>query len=174
MAKQGRDAAKGAPKRTPKEKSPKEKSSKEGSAKMATRKAQSAKAAALKPAAQKKAAALKPAAQLPEVLHPDTVRAVARRMPPERQLAELAELFKVFGDSTRMRILSALSYSELCVNDLSALLGMTASAVSHQLKTLRATKLVRTRKAGKVVYYSLDDEHVNAIIAIGMQHMAEG
>ena len=110
----------------------------------------------------------------PEVLHPETVDKVASRMPAEEDLADLSELFKVFGDSTRMRILSALSYSELCVNDLAALLGMTASAVSHQLKTLRAAKLVRTRKDGKVVYYSLDDEHVNAIIAIGMQHMAEG
>ena len=116
----------------------------------------------------------KPVAGQGDVLHPDTVRQVAKRMPAEEDLADLAELFKVFGDSTRMRILSALSYSELCVNDLSSLLGMTASAVSHKLKTLRAAKLVRARKDGKVVYYSLDDEHVNAIIAIGMQHMAEG
>ena len=113
-------------------------------------------------------------AALPDVLHPDTVASVAGRMPAEEDLADLAELFKVFGDSTRMRILSALSFHELCVNDVSALLGMTTSAVSHQLKTLRSAKLVRARKDGKVVYYSLDDEHVNAIIAIGMQHMAEG
>ena len=110
----------------------------------------------------------------PEVMHPDVVKKVAKCMPAEESLADLAELFKVFGDSTRMRILSALSYQELCVNDLAVLLGMTASAVSHQLKTLRSAKLVRSRKDGKVVYYSLDDEHVNAIIAIGMQHMAEG
>ena len=109
-----------------------------------------------------------------DMLHPRTVKQVARRMPPEDALVDLADLFKVFGDTTRMRILSALSYSELCVHDLSALLGMTTSAVSHQLKTLRAAKLVRTRKDGKVVYYSLDDEHVNAIIAIGMQHITEG
>lgn len=109
-----------------------------------------------------------------ELLHPETVEQVAKRMPDDDSLFDLAELFKVFGDSTRVRILSALSFSELCVNDLSALLGMTQSAISHQLKALRAAKLVRSRKDGKAVYYSLDDQHVNAIIAIGMQHVGEG
>jgi ArsR family transcriptional regulator, lead/cadmium/zinc/bismuth-responsive transcriptional repressor len=108
-----------------------------------------------------------------EVLHPETVEAVRVRMPAEEDLFDLAELFKVFGDSTRVRILSALSCSELCVNDLAALLGMTYSAISHQLKALRAAKLVRARKDGKIVYYALDDEHVGAIIAIGMQHIGE-
>jgi len=109
-----------------------------------------------------------------ELLHPETVEQVSKRMPDDDSLFDLAELFKVFGDSTRVRILSALSFSELCVNDLSALLGMTQSAISHQLKALRAAKLVRSRKDGKAVYYSLDDQHVNAIIAIGMQHVGEG
>lgn len=108
------------------------------------------------------------------VLHPDAVKAVKKRMPADEQLLDLAELFKVFGDSTRVRILSALSLNELCVNDLASLLSMTPSAISHQLKVLRTAKLVRVRKDGKVAYYSLDDEHVNAILAIGMQHMAEG
>ncbi|MCH4184788.1 MAG: metalloregulator ArsR/SmtB family transcription factor [Eggerthellaceae bacterium] len=94
-------------------------------------------------------------------------------MPDEDVLFDLAELFKVFGDSTRVRILSALSCSELCVNDLAILLDMTQSAISHQLKALRSAKLVHSRKEGKIVYYSLDDEHVNAIIAIGMQHVKE-
>ena len=108
-----------------------------------------------------------------DLLHPADVEKVRSRMPSDDALFDLAELFKVFGDSTRVRILSALSYSELCVGDLSALLDMTQSAISHQLKALRAAKLVRSRKDGKVVYYALDDEHVNAIIAIGMQHIEE-
>lgn len=108
-----------------------------------------------------------------DLLHPEVVAKVAKRMPDDDSLFDLAELFKVFGDSTRVRILSALSLSELCVNDLSALLGMTQSAVSHQLRALRSAKLVRARKDGKAVYYSLDDEHVNAILALGMQHVGE-
>lgn len=113
--------------------------------------------------------ALKGGAQLSQA-----VEKVATCMPDEERLLDLAELFKVFGDSTRVRILSALSLSELCVGDLAALLNMTQSAISHQLKVLRAAKLVRSRKDGKTVYYSLDDEHVNAIMAIGMQHVSEG
>lgn len=108
-----------------------------------------------------------------EPIHPETVDEVSRHMPGDEVLFDLAELFKVFGDSTRVRILSALSYSELCVNDLSALLGMTQSAISHQLKALRSAKLVKVRKDGKAACYSLDDEHVNAIIALGMQHVGE-
>ena len=108
-----------------------------------------------------------------DLLHPEVVAKVAKRMPDDDSLFDLAELFKVFGDSTRVCILSALSLSELCVNDLSALLGMTQSAVSHQLRALRSAKLVRARKDGKAVYYSLDDEHVNAILALGMQHVGE-
>lgn len=108
-----------------------------------------------------------------EPIHPETVEEVGRHMPSDEVLFDLAELFKVFGDSTRVRILSALSYSELCVNDLSVLLGMTQSAISHQLKALRSANLVKVRKDGKAACYSLDDEHVNAIIAIGMQHVGE-
>ena len=107
------------------------------------------------------------------VMHPETIAQVAKRMPEEERLLDLAELFKVFGDSTRVRVLSALAVSEMCVSDLAHLLHMTTSAISHQLKELRTAKLVRVRKEGKVAYYSLDDEHVNAILAIGMQHVAE-
>lgn len=108
-----------------------------------------------------------------DVFHPEVVKKVASRMPAEGNLLDLAELFKVFGDSTRVRILSALAINEMCVNDLAALLSMTPSAISHQLKALRTAKLVRARKDGKEALYSLDDEHVNAILAIGMQHVTE-
>lgn len=108
-----------------------------------------------------------------EFFHPDVVEKVSSRMPEEEHLLNLAELFKVFGDSTRVRIMAALSVHELCVNDLASLLNMTPSAISHQLKALRNAKLARARKDGKEVFYSLDDEHVNAILAIGMQHVSE-
>lgn len=94
-------------------------------------------------------------------------------MPDDDVLIDLSEAFKVFGDSTRVRILSALSYNELCVNDISALLQMSQSAISHQLKVLRSAHLVSARKEGKVVFYTLDDQHVEAMLAIGMQHVIE-
>ena len=86
---------------------------------------------------------------------------------------DLAELFKIFGDSTRLRIMSALLRHELCVCDISALLNMTISAVSHQLKILRDSNLVSTRRDGKVVYYSLADNHVKEIIECGIEHISE-
>jgi len=94
-------------------------------------------------------------------------------MPDDDVLIDLSEVFKVFGDSTRVKILSALSYNELCVNDISALLQMSQSAISHQLKVLRSAHLVTSRKDGKVAYYKLDDLHVESILAIGMQHVIE-
>ncbi len=94
-------------------------------------------------------------------------------MPDDDVLIDLSEVFKVFGDSTRVKILSALSYNELCVNDISALLQMSQSAISHQLKVLRSAHLVTSRKDGKVAYYKLDDQHVESILAIGMQHVIE-
>ncbi len=106
-------------------------------------------------------------------VHTDSVEAARRCMPDENTLYDAAELFKVFGDSTRIRILAALSRSELCVCDIASLLGMTKSAVSHQLRILRQTKLVKTRRAGKEVYYSLDDDHVAKIIAMALEHLAE-
>jgi DNA-binding transcriptional ArsR family regulator len=85
----------------------------------------------------------------------------------------LADLFKVFSDSTRVKILYSLQHSEMCVCDIAVLLGMTKSAISHQLRTLRQTRLVKYRKDGKVVYYSLDDEHVVNVFAQGLLHVCE-
>lgn len=92
----------------------------------------------------------------------------------ENELYDLAELFKVFGDSTRIRILYVLSESELCVCDLAEELNMTQSAISHQLKILKQNKLVKNRREGKSIYYSLADDHVKTIIAQGWDHIMEG
>jgi DNA-binding transcriptional ArsR family regulator len=94
-------------------------------------------------------------------------------MPDDEMLFNLADLFKMFGDSTRVRIVSALLHSEMCVCDIAALLGMSKSAISHQLRSLRQTKLVKNRRDGKVVYYSLDDDHVKTIFAQGLSHVSE-
>ena len=98
---------------------------------------------------------------------------VSASMPSEDELIEIAELFKVFGDSTRTRIISALTYSELCVDVLAATLNMTKSAVSHQLRILRQTKVVKYRRCGKEVRYSLDDEHIVKIYQLAKEHLAE-
>ncbi len=108
-----------------------------------------------------------------DVIHQDVVNRVREIMPEEETLYDLAELFKVFGDSTRIRILWALEESEMCVCDIANLLNMTQSAISHQLRVLRQAALVKSRRDGKVVYYSLDDEHVQQIIAQGMIHILE-
>ena len=94
-------------------------------------------------------------------------------MPQEEILYDLAELFKVFGDTTRVKILCALFESEMCVCDISALLGMTQSAISHQLRVLKSAKLIKNRKEGKVVYYSLADDHVKHIFDQGLSHILE-
>ena len=94
-------------------------------------------------------------------------------MPDEESLYDLAELFKVFGDSTRIRILYALFESELCVLDIAQILNMTQSAISHQLRVLKQARLVRNRREGKQIYYSLADEHVRTIIGQGMEHIEE-
>jgi len=107
------------------------------------------------------------------VVHDSVVDRVRSRMPDEDILADVAELFKVFGDSTRTRILSALFEAELCVCDIASLLQMTKSAVSHQLRILRQTKVVKNRKQGKEVYYSLDDEHVSEIYKTALEHLTE-
>ena len=106
-------------------------------------------------------------------VHADTLDRINDTMPDEDQLIDLSELFKVFGDSTRIKILTALSHGELCVCDLSKLVGMTASAVSHQLKILRGAKLVGCRRDGKTVFYSLADDHVNTILRQGLEHVTE-
>jgi ArsR family transcriptional regulator len=94
-------------------------------------------------------------------------------MPEEEKLYDLAELFKVFGDSTRIRILWALFEAEMCVCDIAYLLNMTQSAISHQLRVLKQTKLVKNRKEGKNVYYSLEDEHIKQIFDQGLLHISE-
>ncbi|MDR1898810.1 MAG: metalloregulator ArsR/SmtB family transcription factor [Treponema sp.] len=107
------------------------------------------------------------------VIHEDVIARVRQLMPEDELLLNLADMFKVFSDSTRVRILCALQHSEMCVCDIAALLGMTKSAISHQLRSLRQTRLVKHRKDGKVVYYSLDDEHVGSIFAQGLLHVNE-
>lgn len=107
------------------------------------------------------------------VVHEQTVRRVEKQIPDEDLLYDVAELFKIFGDSTRIRILSALLTDELCVCDICSLLNMTKSAVSHQLRILRQTKLVKNRRSGKEVYYSLDDDHVASIINLALEHAKE-
>ena len=94
-------------------------------------------------------------------------------MPDEESLYDLAELFKVFGDTTRIRILYALFESQLCVCDIAQVLGMTQSAISHQLRVLKQARLVRSRREGKQIYYFLADDHVRTIIGQGMDHVTE-
>ena len=94
-------------------------------------------------------------------------------LPDDELLYDLAELFKVFGDTTRVKILYALFENELCVNDIAQCLNTTPSAVSHQLRILKSSKLVRFRREGKTVFYALDDDHVRSMIALGLDHIAE-
>ena len=103
----------------------------------------------------------------------DAVEQVRGRLPPDETLYDLAELFKIFGDSTRVKILYALLESELCVCDIAKLMEVSQSAVSHQLRVLKASKLVKFRREGKTVYYSLADEHVIRILSQGMEHILE-
>jgi len=107
------------------------------------------------------------------VIHHEVVAAVQKKMPDDRVLLDLADLFKVYSDSTRVKILCALQYSEMCVCDIAVLLGMTKSAISHQLRVLRQARLVKYRKDGKVVYYSLDDAHVGNVFEQGLLHVLE-
>jgi ArsR family transcriptional regulator, lead/cadmium/zinc/bismuth-responsive transcriptional repressor len=99
------------------------------------------------------------------------VAAVRERLLPDDATARLAEMFKVLGDGTRVRIIHALSLEELCVCDIASILGTTRSAVSHQLRMLRNMRAVRYRKAGKIVYYSLDDTHVSNLFGEGLKHI---
>lgn len=107
-------------------------------------------------------------------VHAELLKIVNETMPEETELYDLAELFKVFGDSTRIRILFVLFEAEVCVCDLAEVLNMTQSAISHQLKILRQNKLVKSRREGKSIFYSLADEHVRTIIAQGCEHIEEG
>ena len=103
----------------------------------------------------------------------DIVKRVLEQQPDDEILYDLAELFKVFGDSTRIKILYSMFENELCVNDIARLLNLSQSSVSHQLRILKTSKLVKFRREGKSIYYSLDDEHVRSIISMGMEHVEE-
>ncbi|MFZ7120752.1 MAG: ArsR/SmtB family transcription factor [Eubacteriaceae bacterium] len=107
------------------------------------------------------------------IIHEDTVINVRENVPKEEKVYLLADFFKVFADPTRIKILNSLFLSELCVCDISAVLCMKQSAISHQLRILKQARLVKYRKEGKVVYYSLDDDHVKQIINDGTEHINE-
>jgi ArsR family transcriptional regulator len=108
-----------------------------------------------------------------DVLHADVVERVREKMPEEGLLYDLADFFKVLGDSTRTRIMWALDENEMCVCDLAVLLNMTKSAISHQLRSLRQANLVKSRRKGKEVFYSLADDHVKEIFEKGLEHIRE-
>ena len=105
--------------------------------------------------------------------HEKKLEAVRQQMPPEERLYDLAELYKLFGDSTRIKILYALLEAEMCVCDIAQLLDISQPAISHQLRMLRQTKLVKARRSGKAVYYSLADDHVRGILSMGIEHLEE-
>jgi ArsR family transcriptional regulator len=107
-----------------------------------------------------------------EAHHP-VVDALRSGFPPAESLSRLAEFYKVFGDETRIRILYALFESELCVCDIAELLEMSVSAISHQLRVLKQSKLVKARRSGKTVFYSLDDDHIHSILDMGIHHLEE-
>ncbi len=98
---------------------------------------------------------------------------ITKTMPDDEYLYDLSELFRIFGDSTRIKILYSLFDSELCVGDISEVLGLSQSSVSHQLRILKDSKLVKFRREGKSMFYSLDDDHVRSILGLGMEHLEE-
>lgn len=102
-----------------------------------------------------------------------TVKEIQDAMPPEEELQSLGEFFKVFGDPTRLKILYVLLNTEMCVYDISSLLGMTQSAISHQLRVLKQMDLVKNRRDGKIIYYSLADDHIVTILSQGLNHIEE-
>lgn len=106
-------------------------------------------------------------------LHDDALQNADERMPDEDTLYDLAELYKMFGDSTRIKILYALVDNELCVCDIAQVLTMSVSAISHQLRVLKQARLVKYRREGKTVFYSLADDHVHEILALGLEHINE-
>ncbi len=107
------------------------------------------------------------------IINEEVVSKVKKIMPEDELIYDLAEFFKVFADSTRMKIIYALMEKELCVCDIAAIVGTTQSAISHQLRLLKQSKLVKYKKDGKVVYYSLDDEHISEIVKKGREHIEE-
>lgn len=106
-------------------------------------------------------------------VHDDLVKKVQEHLPEEEQLYDLADFFKVFADSTRIKILYVLFESEVCVCDIATLLGMNQSAISHQLRILKQSKLVKNRREGKTIFYSLADDHIKSILGQGMEHICE-
>ncbi len=110
---------------------------------------------------------------VPVVVHEDIVKRVQMQLPEDALLADLAELFHVFGDTTRMRILYVLFEEEVCVCDIASILSMSQSAISHQLRVLKQAKLVKNRREGKTIYYSLADDHVRTIVSQGIHHIIE-
>lgn len=108
-----------------------------------------------------------------DAIHADIVDKVKKDFPSNQLINTLSDFFKIFGDTTRVKIMCALDKSEMCVGDISVLLDMTVSAVSHQLKILREASLVKTKRQGKIVFYSLADEHVQRIIECGIEHIIE-
>ena len=107
------------------------------------------------------------------VLHPELIDDIKENMPEEEMLCDLADLFRIFADSTRIKILYVLFEAEMCVCDIAECLSMTQSAISHQLRLLKQSKLVKCRREGKTVFYSLADDHVRTIIGMGMEHLCE-
>ena len=108
-----------------------------------------------------------------KIVNPDLAEAVKKNMPDDEYLYDLSELFRIFGDSTRIKILYSLFDSELCVGDIAAILNLSQSSVSHQLRILKDSKLVKFRRDGKSIFYSLDDDHVRSILNLGMEHLEE-
>lgn len=106
-------------------------------------------------------------------IHTEIIEKVKKQMEPDEILYDVAELFKVFGDTTRIKIIYALLKEKMCVCDIAHLINMTHSSVSHQLRILKQARLVKQEKAGKVVYYTLDDEHIGEIMSIGLNHIKE-
>lgn len=103
----------------------------------------------------------------------ETLKQVEEKMPPEEELQDLADFFKVFGDATRLKILYVLLCSEMCVYDISSILGMSQSAISHQLRVLKQMDLVKNRREGKTIFYSLADDHITTILSQGLDHIEE-
>jgi len=108
-----------------------------------------------------------------EVINHEKVEKIKKNMAKEELLFDMAEFFKVFGDSTRMKIISALLEEELCVGEIATITNNTPSAISHQLRVLKQAKLVKSRRDGKIIYYSLDDEHINVLYEVGKKHIEE-
>ncbi len=105
--------------------------------------------------------------------HADTVKKVRETMPSEVELYNLSDLFRIFADSSRIKVLYSLMDGELCVNDIAQILNLSQSSVSHQLRVLKDAKLVKFRREGKIIFYSLDDEHVQQILSMGMEHLSD-